>query len=81
MILRFEEWLVEQHDRKDLIGDLARQLSTQNSDRKPSRRKPNEHKTWVEIVIGMAEPEYIAVFNEAWQEFLLAKHTATDSLD
>ena len=80
MLLRFEEWLFDQQYRDDLIGDLARVLSMQNIDRKPSRRKSDEHKNWVEIVIGIAEPGYIAVFNEAWQEFLLDKEAAADSL-
>ena len=81
MLLRFEEWLFDQQYRDDLIGDLARVLSMQNIDRKPSRRKLDEHKNWAEIVIGIAEPGYIAVFNEAWQEFLLDRQAATDSLD
>ena len=76
MILKFEKWLINQQYRDDLIGDLARVLSMQNIDRKLSRRKSDEHKNWVEIVIGIAEPGYIAVFNEAWQEFLLAKKQA-----
>ena len=81
MILKFEKWLINQQYRDDLIGDLARVLSMQNIDRKLSRRKSDEHKNWVEIVIGIAEPGYIAVFNEAWQEFLLDKEVAADSLD
>jgi hypothetical protein len=81
MVLRFEEWLINQEYREDLIGDLARVLSMQNTDRKLARRKSDEHKNWVEIVIGIAEPGYIAVFNEAWQEFLLAKQSAKDTLN
>jgi hypothetical protein len=76
MSLKFEKWLINQQLREDLIGDLARVLSMQSIDRKPFRRKSDEHKNWVEIVIGIAEPGYIAVFNEAWQEFLLAKKQA-----
>ena len=81
MFVRFEEWLIGQQYREDLIGDLARVLSMQNFDRKPSRRKPDEHKNWAEIVVGIAEPGYIPVFNEAWQEFLLEKQAVKDSLD
>ena len=81
MFIRFEEWLVDQQFREDLIGDLARILSMQNSEHKISRRKPDEHKNWVDIVIGIAEPGYIPVFNDAWQEFVLAKQTAKESLD
>ncbi len=81
MILRFEEWLTHQQNREDLIGDLARVLKMQDSDHKLSRRKPDEHKSWADIVIRIAEPGHIAVFNEAWQEFLLAKQVAKDSPD
>jgi hypothetical protein len=81
MILKFEKWLINQQYRDDLIGDLARVLSMQNIDRKLSRRKSDEHKNWVEIIVGIAEPGYIAVFNEAWQEFLLAKQSAEDTLN
>lgn len=81
MILRFEEWLVDQQYREDLIGDLARVLSIQNADLKSSRGKLDEHKSWVDIVIRIAEPGYIPVFNDAWQEFLLAKQAAKDTLD
>jgi hypothetical protein len=81
MMLRFEEWLIDQQERDDLIGDLARVPSMQDVQHKSSRRKPDEHRNWADIVIGMAETGYIAVFNEAWQEFLLAKQVAKDSLD
>jgi hypothetical protein len=81
MFLRFEEWLINQQNRDDLIGDLARILNMQNIDRKPSRRKLDEHKNWAEIVIGISEPGYIAVFNEAWQEFLLAKQSTEETLN
>lgn len=81
MFLRFEEWLTNQQNRDDLIGDLAQVLSMQNIDREPSRRKLDEHKNWAQIVIGIAEPGYIAVFNEAWQEYQLAKQSAEDALN
>ena len=81
MVLRFEEWLINQQDRKDLIGDLARAPAMRDVEQKLSRRKSDEHKNWADIVIGTAEPEHIAVFNEAWQEFLLAKQAAIDSLE
>ncbi len=80
-MLRFEDWLIDQQHREDLIGALARVPSMQDIAHKTSRRKTNEHKNWAEIVIGMADPGYIAVFNEAWQEFLLAKRAAKDTPD
>jgi hypothetical protein len=76
MILRFAEWLVDQQDREDLVGDLARIPSMQNIDRKLPRRKFDEHKNWADIVIEIAEPGHIAVFNGAWREFLLAREQA-----
>jgi len=81
MFIRFGEWLVDQQYREDFIGDLARLPIMQNSDQKSSRRKPNEHNIWADIVIGISQPGYIPVFNDAWQEFLLAKQAAADSLD
>lgn len=80
MVLRFEEWLLGQQKRKDLIGDLARAPAMYEISQKSSRRKADEHKNWADIVIGTSEPEHIAVFNDAWQEFLLAKEAAGDSL-
>jgi hypothetical protein len=81
MFIRFEEWLGDQQYRQDLIGDLARLPIMQNVDRKTSRRKPNEHTIWADIVIGISEPGFIPVFNDAWQEFLLATQAAADSPD
>lgn len=73
IILKFEDWLIGQQERADLIGDLALILSMQDSERKSSKRKTDEHKKWADVVIGMPEPRFISVFNEAWQEFQLAK--------
>ncbi len=81
MILRFEEWLLSQQYREDLIGDLARVPSMQNIDHKASKRKSDEHKDWADIVIRIAEPGHIAVFNDAWQEFLMEKQAAAQSSD
>lgn len=76
MIIKFGEWLVTQQHRKDLIGDLARIPSLQTINHAIPKRKPDEHKSWADIVIRIAEPGYITVFNEAWQEFLLARQAA-----
>ena len=73
MILKFAEWLVDQQNRKDHVGDLARVPSMQNIASEFSRRKTDEHKIWANIVIKLPEPGRITDFNEAWQEFLLAK--------
>jgi hypothetical protein len=82
MTLRFEQWLSTQQGRTDEIGDLARIPAMQDIAQKATRRKPDEHRDWVNIVIRIAQPGHVAVFNDAWQEFLLAKQAATtESLD
>ena len=81
MVLRFEEWLTEQQSREDLIGALARVPGMKYIVHKSSRHKSDEHKEWADIVIEIAEPGYVAIFNVAWQEFLLAKQRAEESLD
>ena len=77
MILRFQDWLSTQQERTDEIGELARIPNMQEITQKTSRRKSDEHRDWADVVIGIAQPGHIAVFNEAWQEFLLAKQAAT----
>ncbi len=79
--LKFEEWLIDQQYREDIIGDLARILSMQDFVEKASKRRHDEHKNWADIVLRITEPGYIVVFNEAWQEFVLAKQAAVDSLE
>lgn len=81
MILKFEEWLVAQRHRDDLIGDLARLPSLQNVTHETSKRKVDEHRDWANVMIGVAIPGYITIFNEAWQEFLLAKQAAPVPID
>jgi len=81
MFPTFEEWLIIQQAREDLTGDLARVLSMQNVDDKPARGRFDEHKKWADVVIGITEPGYIPIFNDAWQEFVLAKQAAEESLD
>ena len=53
----------------------------QNVKPKTARHKPNEHKNWVDVVIGLAKTGYIPVFNDAWQEYLLAKEAGENSPD
>jgi hypothetical protein len=78
MVLRFETWLHDQQYREDSVGHLARASGMHNVIHKPSRRKPDEHKNWVDVVVTIAGPGYIDGFNDAWQEYLLAKQTAND---
>jgi len=80
MIMKFEEWLVSQQNREDVIGDFARVLDVEDVRQKFSRRKSDEHKNWADVVIGIAQPGYVDAFNEAWQEFLVAKQVAEDAL-
>lgn len=80
-MLRFEDWLIAQQDREDIIGELARVPSLQNIEQAASARKFDEHKNWVDIIVRMAEPGHIPGFNDAWQEFLLAKQAAQASSD
>ena len=81
MFKGFGEWLVEQQYREDLIGDLARLPIMQNSEQQLSGRKRTEHNNWADIVIDIPQPGYVFIFNDAWQEFLLAKQAAADALD
>lgn len=81
MILRFEEWLTEQQNRQDVVGDFARMLGLNDIHQQVSKRKWDEHRNWADVVIKLAQPGYIDVFNRAWQEFLLAKKAALDTLD
>jgi len=81
MALRFQEWLVDQQLRTDPVGALARVPDMQNVDFKPTRQKPDEHRNWADIVVRSGEPGRIEVFNDAWQEFLLAKQAASRAED
>lgn len=78
MVLNFEAWLIDQLNREDVIGDLARVPSMQNIIHITSSRPSNEHKEWADIVTDIKEPGHIAVFNDAWQEYLLARQAAAD---
>lgn len=80
MALEFEAWLLEQQSRRDLIGDLARSLATREADQYPPKRKADEHKSWADIIIRSDEPAHIAIFNDAWQEYLTAKQAADNHL-
>jgi hypothetical protein len=79
IILKFEEWLVDQQYREDSIGDLARVPGIQNIDPSLSKRKLDEHRNWADTIIRMDQSGYIYAFNVAWQEFLLAKQAVEDS--
>lgn len=78
MVLKFEEWLIDQQDREDFIGDLARLLGLPDIAPKPSGRNTDEHKNWADIVTRMAQPGDVATFNEAWQQFLVEKQAVVE---
>ena len=75
MQINFEDWLTSQQNREDEIGYLARVLAGQDIKEKPSRRKPDEHRYWVDAVTKIEEPGHIQAFNSAWQEYLEDKQT------
>lgn len=81
MTLRFDVWLKEQQSRQDEIGELARIPSMIGSESIPSKRVVDEHHSWVDIVVQMADARHVPVFNDAWQEFLLAKQAAQGASD
>lgn len=81
MTLRFDVWLKEQQTRQDEIGELARIPSMIGPESTASKRVVDEHHSWVDIVVKMADARHIPVFNEAWQEFLLAKQAAQGARD
>lgn len=81
MTLRFADWLFNQRHRKDDIGDLARVLALQDIGQKFSKHKVDEHKSWADIVTKIDAPGHIFAFNEAWQEFLLARHLARNAVN
>ena len=78
MALSFADWIVEQQERQDAIGALARVPSMSDSEPKASRRRFDEHRSWAEVVVRIAGPSHVAGFNEAWQEFLLAREALED---
>ena len=78
MALKFEAWLLDQQKRKDLIGDLARAATLLQTQQFSSRRKVDEHKRWADVFISSTNPSHIAIFNEAWQEFILARQAIED---
>lgn len=81
MQIKFDEWLTSQQSREDDIGYLARVLAVQDIKEKPSRRKPDEHRYWVEAVTQMEGFGHIQAFNYAWQEYLQAKKRAANKPD
>ncbi|MCB9136251.1 MAG: hypothetical protein H6636_12550 [Anaerolineales bacterium] len=72
-MLKFEEWLTAQEVREDKIGDFASFWGNQPPPKTFSKRKVDEHKEWVERICRVAQPGHIVAFNNAWQEFVLAR--------
>ncbi|MCB8943268.1 MAG: hypothetical protein H6658_05895 [Ardenticatenaceae bacterium] len=81
MQIKFEEWLASQQTREDEIGYLARVLAVQEIKERSSRRKPDEHRYWVDAVTRIEEPGHVRAFNSAWQEYLEARQINTDEFD
>ena len=80
IIINFQNWLNEQQDRDDLIGELARLPQMQNVEHKETRPKKNEHKNWVDVVITIADPSHRDAFNDAWQEYILYREKVEGAL-
>jgi hypothetical protein len=78
-MLKFEDWLIDHQYREDTIGDLARVPGMQTIEPTISKRKLDEHRNWANTIIQMDQPGYIYAFNDAWQEFLLAKQAVENS--
>ena len=81
MFLEFGDWLTGQQNREDDIGDLARVLAVQDIKPQSSRRKPDEHRYWVEAVTNIDEPGHIHAFNSAWQEYLKAQKADSSKIE
>jgi hypothetical protein len=79
MKLTFKEWLSDQKKRKDQIGSLARAMAKIDYSYVRSRRKPDEHKKWANIVTRHGKPEHVLIFNRAWREYQAAKQAANMS--
>ena len=78
MQITFEDWLINQQTREDEIGYLARVLAIQDIKEKTTRRKPDEHRYWVDAVTKIEEYGHVQAFNGAWQEYLKVKETIED---
>ncbi len=76
MEITFQDWLLQQQSRADLVGNLARAVSTTDPHYTPTRRKNDEHKKWADIITRQGKPEYIQAFNGAWNEYLAIKDDA-----
>jgi uncharacterized protein YfaQ (DUF2300 family) len=81
MFLKFGEWLTDQQNREDDIGYLARVLTVQEIEAKPSTRQHDEHRYWVDAVTKIAEPGHVHAFNDAWQEYLKARQAVSNKMD
>lgn len=81
MDLKFEAWLSEQQSREDEIGALARLPTVQEYEATVSKRRVDEHHSWVNFVVGILDRRQVPVFNDAWQEFIVAKKAANEVTD
>lgn len=72
--MEFYNWLAKQRDRQDRIGAFARALSDVDTERlkkkRSGRRKKDDHKRWADIVVRRNNPNLVAWFNDAWNEFI-----------
>jgi len=73
MNMTFQHWLFNQKQRQDRIGKLARAMANVDFSYMRSKRKPDEHKMWADIITRHGEPEDVLAFNRAWHEYQLIK--------
>lgn len=74
--MKFKNWLINQKERQDNVGKLARALGDVDPSkfgRDNRRRKPDEHRRWARIVTRYGTMTHIQAFNKAWLEFTQAK--------
>mgnify|MGYP001205418424 CR=1 FL=1 len=79
--MKFKDWLLQQKNREDNVGKLARALADvdpRRFGRDNRRRKPDEHRRWARIVTRFGTMAHVQAFNQAWREFSQAKKASQE---
>ena len=77
--MKFKEWLNDQRHRNDAVGALAQATKDVSQVPLARGRQQDEHKKWAEFLTRNGTWRHVVAFNDAWQEFLLAKEAAGES--
>lgn len=65
----FYQWLTNQTDREDVVGDFAATMQ-QFEEPQATRKKANAHMKWATWLVDKnATSDVIRAFNLAWQEY------------